>query len=94
MIIRGFGIQNPKYNPISPNCTDPIENGLETLGYKLGINILPSQLYKSILNVPGLVSMLNQIQSMLNVQGSVTAGEPTFGWYNTNTGQSGSVIQP
>jgi hypothetical protein len=43
-----------RYNLISNNCGDPIENALENLGYDLGINLFPNSLGASIIE-QGLV---------------------------------------
>jgi hypothetical protein len=36
------------YNWLGPNCTDPLEEGLEALGYPLGKNLLPQSLQDSL----------------------------------------------
>ena len=38
-----------KYNPVTANCTDPIEQGLESLGYNVGLTVLPAQLQKALI---------------------------------------------
>jgi hypothetical protein len=42
------------YNLLWRNCTDPVETGLEKLGYNLGCNLTPDQLKAAIINA-GLV---------------------------------------
>lgn len=37
------------YNPVAANCTDPIEQGLESLGYNVGLTTLPAQLQKALI---------------------------------------------
>lgn len=37
------------YNPVTANCTDPIEQGLEALGYHVGLTVLPVQLKAAIM---------------------------------------------
>lgn len=36
------------YGFLGQNCTDPIERGLEELGFDLGINVTPNQLISSL----------------------------------------------
>jgi hypothetical protein len=36
------------YNPIFANCVDPIELGLEQLGYDVGLTVLPAQLQDAL----------------------------------------------
>ncbi|WP_368413228.1 hypothetical protein [Dongia sp.] len=38
-----------KYNPITANCTDMVEQGLESLGYSVGLTALPAQLQKALI---------------------------------------------
>lgn len=46
--ILNFG-QKEHYNFVTANCTDPIEEGLEALGYQVGLTILPAQLKAAIM---------------------------------------------
>lgn len=36
------------YNPALANCTDPIEQGLESLGYDVGLTVVPAQLQQAL----------------------------------------------
>jgi hypothetical protein len=38
-----------KYNPATANCTDMVEQGLEALGYDIGLTVLPTQLQKALI---------------------------------------------
>lgn len=38
-----------RYNPMTANCTDMVEQGLEPLGYNVGLTALPAQLQKALI---------------------------------------------
>lgn len=40
--------KNHDYSEFGPNCTDPLEEGLEALGYPLGNNLIPQSLQDSL----------------------------------------------
>lgn len=57
------------YTELGNNCGDPIEGGLEALGYKLGVNLFPVSLGNSLQNA-GLVNSYNFYEASNPTQGT------------------------
>ena len=55
------------YTELTDNCGDPIESGIEDLGYDLGINLFPVSLGEAI-DEAGLVDKYNLYPRSPNLQ--------------------------
>jgi hypothetical protein len=65
------------YGLLGHNCTDPLESGLEGLGYDLGVNVTPEVLSNS-LQEEGIV--LNENHYPRNPELEVNKWYQTFPW--------------
>jgi RHS repeat-associated protein len=50
--------RDPRYGPLGCNCTDALESGLESIGFKLGVNVTPYGLGEALIR-SGRVTGIN-----------------------------------